>query len=71
MLVAEHSVLEFFFCGLTFLFFANAIAFCYYCGQAYDQHLNMVLGNVEETIKQSTVDPQTNELVVQVRCRGR
>ena len=33
---------------------------------AYDQHLNMVLGNVEETINQLIADPDTNEQLVQV-----
>lgn len=29
--------------------------------QAYDQHLNMVLGNVEETINTIVVEEQTGE----------
>ncbi|EFC44569.1 predicted protein [Naegleria gruberi] len=28
---------------------------------AYDQHLNMVLGNVEETIHEIDIDKETNE----------
>jgi U6 snRNA-associated Sm-like protein LSm3 len=35
---------------------------------AYDQHLNMVLGNVEETYSQVTVNPDTREEITQVCC---
>lgn len=35
--------------------------------QAYDQHLNMMLGDVEETATYSEVDPETSEEIVKVR----
>ena len=35
--------------------------------QAFDQHMNMVLGNVEETIKTVEVDEDTLEEIVKVR----
>ena len=34
--------------------------------QAYDQHLNMVLGEVEETLKLTEIDPETEEEVTKV-----
>ena len=37
--------------------------------QAYDQHLNMVLGNVEETITTTDVDDETLEEIIKVRRR--
>jgi U6 snRNA-associated Sm-like protein LSm3 len=36
---------------------------------AYDQHLNMVLGNVEETYSQVTVNPDTREEITQTNTR--
>jgi U6 snRNA-associated Sm-like protein LSm3 len=33
---------------------------------AYDQHLNMVLGNVEETVNQVITNTDTNEQMIQV-----
>lgn len=35
--------------------------------QAYDQHLNMVLGDVEETITTVEVDDETYEEIIKVR----
>ena len=35
--------------------------------QAFDQHLNMVLGNVEETVTTVEVDEETLEEIVRVR----
>eukprot|EP00906_Rhabdomonas_costata_P003557 RCo005416 len=37
---------------------------------AYDQHLNMVLGNVEETLTVTVVDERTYEERVQVKTRN-
>ncbi|KAL0477310.1 U6 snRNA-associated Sm-like protein [Acrasis kona] len=36
---------------------------------AYDQHLNMVLGNVEETINEIVVNDNTNEQTVKTTKR--
>lgn len=36
-------------------------------GQAYDQHLNMILGDVEETITQVEIDDETYEAMTKVR----
>lgn len=35
--------------------------------QAYDQHLNMILGEVEETITTVEVDDETYEEIIKVR----
>ena len=37
--------------------------------QAYDQHLNMVLGDVEETITTIDIDEETFEEIVKTRTR--
>lgn len=37
--------------------------------QAYDQHLNMVLGDVEETVTSMEVDEETFEELITVRSR--
>lgn len=34
--------------------------------QAYDQHLNMILGDVEETITSVEVDDETYEEIIKV-----
>ena len=36
---------------------------------AYDQHLNMILGNVEETVTTKEVDPETDEELVKKATR--
>lgn len=36
--------------------------------QAYDQHLNMILGDVEETVTSVDIDEETFEEIVRVRC---
>ena len=36
------------------------------CMQAYDQHLNMVLGDVEETITTKEIDEETDEEIIRV-----
>ena len=38
-------------------------------GQAYDQHLNMVLGEVEETVTTTEIDPETDEAIVKRSIR--
>ncbi len=35
--------------------------------QAYDQHLNMILGDVEETITTVEIDDETYEEIIKVR----
>ena len=37
--------------------------------QAYDQHLNMVLGEVEETVTTTEIDPETDESIVKRSIR--
>ena len=37
--------------------------------QAYDQHLNMVLGDVEETVTTVEIDDETYEETIRVRLR--
>ena len=37
--------------------------------QAYDQHLNMILGEVEETVTSTEVDPETDEELVKKHTR--
>jgi len=36
---------------------------------AYDQHLNMVIGEVEETVTTHEIDPETDEEIVAKRSR--
>lgn len=40
-----------------------------YVIQAYDQHLNMILGDVEETITSIEIDDETYEEIVKVSWR--
>jgi hypothetical protein len=43
------------------------LALCHLCVlQAYDQHLNMILGDVEETITTVEVDDETYEEIIKV-----
>jgi U6 snRNA-associated Sm-like protein LSm3 len=37
--------------------------------QAYDQHLNMILGDVEETLTTTEVDDETDEEIVKKQTR--
>lgn len=37
--------------------------------QAYDQHLNMVLGNVEETLTTREISEETAEEIVKVKIK--
>ena len=37
------------------------------CVQAYDQHLNMILGEVEEVVTSVEIDDETYEEIVRVR----
>lgn len=37
--------------------------------QAFDEHMNLVLGNAEETFTYTEVNPATGEAVVKVSCR--
>lgn len=39
------------------------------CAQAYDQHLNMILGEVEETVTSVEVDEETDEEIVKKATR--
>ena len=36
---------------------------------AYDQHLNMVLGDVEETVTSQDIDPETSEEIIRTSRR--
>ena len=36
---------------------------------AYDQHLNMVLGDVEETVTSQDIDPETSEEIIRTSKR--
>lgn len=38
--------------------------------QAYDQHLNMILGDVEETVTTVEIDEETFEEIIKVRLAG-
>ncbi|RYG64072.1 hypothetical protein EON64_14720 [archaeon] len=40
------------------------------CLQAFDQHLNLVLGDVEETVSSREVDEETEEEIVKVSFVG-
>ena len=56
-------------------YFSNA--YCFYSLrlfyaqllQAYDQHLNMVLGDVEETVTSHEIDEETDEEIVKKATR--
>jgi len=37
--------------------------------KAYDQHLNMILGDVEETVTSNEIDPETEEEIVKKATR--
>ena len=37
--------------------------------QAYDQHLNVILGDVEETVTTKEVDPETDEEIIKKAVR--
>ena len=37
--------------------------------QAYDQHLNLVLGDVEETVTTQEIDEETNEEIIRTSKR--
>jgi U6 snRNA-associated Sm-like protein LSm3 len=37
--------------------------------QAYDQHLNMILGEVEETVTTTEIDEETDEEIVKKQTR--
>jgi hypothetical protein len=43
---------------------------CLLCAvlQAYDQHLNMILGEVEETVTTVEIDDETYEEIIKVSC---
>ena len=41
----------------------------YYLTQAYDQHLNMILGDVEETLTTHEIDEETDEEIVKKATR--
>lgn len=39
---------------------------CAYYSQAFDQHLNMILGEVEEVVITHEIDKETDEQIVKV-----
>ena len=49
----------------TFAHFRFCFCFCF-CLQAFDQHLNMILGDVEEVITTVEIDDETYEEIVRV-----
>jgi hypothetical protein len=49
----------------TYIFFKFSLCLC----QAYDQHLNMILGEVEETVTSTEVDEETDEEIVRKQTR--
>lgn len=44
----------------------DQFARCHFALQAYDQHLNMILGHVEETVTTVEIDDETYEEIVKV-----
>ena len=52
---------------LESLFFTYILHFYDIHSQAYDQHLNMILGNVEEIITSVEIDEETFEEIIKVR----
>jgi hypothetical protein len=53
---------------LIFALTTAALRFPCTCVQAYDQHLNMILGEVEETMTSIEIDDETYEEIIKVRC---
>ena len=50
--------------------FLSVLNCCCYCRwQAYDQHLNMILGEVEETVTSTELDEETDEEIVKKQTR--
>jgi hypothetical protein len=43
---------------------------CVLAAQAYDRHLNMILGDVEETVTSVEIDDETYEEIIKVRKRA-
>lgn len=41
----------------------------YLTQQAYDQHLNMILGEVEETVTSTEIDEETDEEIIKKQTR--
>lgn len=47
----------------------SALTYRLFSLQAYDQHLNMILGDVEETLTSTEVDEETDEEIVKKQTR--
>lgn len=52
--------------NLIFLVILSVLLFSF---QAYDQHLNMILGEVEETVTSTEIDEETDEEIVKKQQR--
>jgi len=52
-----------------FLLIDSAYTFKNYSYQAFDQHLNMILGEVEETVTTTEIDEETDEEIVKKQTR--
>jgi len=48
---------------------AGLYSLCHIATQAYDQHLNMILGEVEETVTSTEIDEETDEEIVKKQTR--
>ena len=47
----------------------NLLLFLFFLFKSYDQHLNMILGEVEETVTSIEIDEETYEEVYKVNSR--
>lgn len=53
--------------GYTFP--AASLTLFFLSGQAYDQHLNLILGDVTETVTTTEIDEETDEEIVKKQTR--
>lgn len=51
---------------LCFLYFTCFTSLFFFSWQAFDQHLNMILGDVEEVVTTHEIDEETDEEIVKV-----
>jgi len=57
-------------CACVFVVYVCVCVCVCVCVQAYDEHLNMVLGKVEETITEIEIDDETLEEIIKVNPRN-
>jgi small nuclear ribonucleoprotein (snRNP)-like protein len=62
LLANRHLQTAAVFTGLTHYIFVFSF-------QAFDQHLNMILGDVEETVTTTEIDEETEEQIVKKQTR--